>query len=819
MSRGPNNIGGRTRALAIDMADSRVVIAGGITGGMWRSTDRGASWRRTTTKSQMPSVTCVAQDPRQGHQHVWYYGTGEGRTNSTRFGNVGLLGDGIFRSVDSGKSWEPLMETISGTPQTLDSPFDIVWDIAIDPHASGPGTLYVAGASRVVRSTDGGDSWSVSLRDETSGPGYTAVTVSETGVAYAGIAGGTLKGIWRSDNGTNWVKISPAIWPDSMRRIVLALAPSDQNTLYVACESPGFGLVTDGSYGFDEYYSLWRYHYLHGDGSGNGGSWDDRSDNIPQLGGGWDFNGLNSYTLLLKVRPDSADVVYLGGTNLYRSDDGFATDARTVWLGGYGRNGGYGGPGQLHPDQHALVFVPDDPTMLLSGSDGGVATAVDRATGQLDWSPLTEGYVTTQFYTIALDHETPQSPLLVGGLQDNGTPLTTTREVDEPWSDLFGGDGSFCAFADAGRTIYVSSQYGRIHRIRLNDDFGAEDYARIDPLGAAGYLFVAPFALDPNDRRTMYLPVGATLWRNSNLDDIPLGGGTRPQTNWSQFPAAPASQTLSAIGVSTSSPPHRVYLGTSQGHLYRVDNARSLTPTPSQEITDAAFPAGGYINCIAVDPDDGDNALVVFTNYGVQSLFYTSDAGSTWSAVGGNLEEYPDGSGRGPSCRWAAIGTHDGSRYLFVGTTVGLFSTTVLDGDNTEWALEGDETIGYVRVDMIDFRTSDGVVAAATWGNGVYTTTLPTSEVPGRSEPRFTLTAMPNPTRGITEFRFSLPAPAVASLSVYDATGRCVARPLDRRLQEGEQSIAFDASTLSKGIYFYALRAGERTTGGRLVVR
>ncbi len=814
--RGPSNIGGRTRALGIDLDHSNVLVAGGITGGMWRSTDRGLTWNRTTLKGQMPSVTCLVQDPRAGHRNVWYHGTGEGRTNSTRFGNVGLLGDGIYRSIDSAKSWEPLPSTVTNTPQVLDGIFDIVWDIAIDPTSTGAGTIYAAAAGRVMRSTDGGSSWSVAVGDGTNSLGFTAVTVTSTGIVYAAVAGGSQKGIWRSSNGTDWTNIASPTWPDSMRRVILAVAPSSENILYVFSETPGYGTIITGSYGFDEYYSLWKYRYVGGNGTGSGGEWSDRSENIPMLGNSWNYNGLNSYAMLLKVHPLDTNIVYLGGTNLYRSDDGFASAESVVWKGGYGKNGNWGDVGQLHPDQHVLVFDPGSPSTLLSGSDGGLAEGVEGPGDSVYWTSKNNGFVTTQFYTVAIDQETFGSPLLLGGLQDNGTPIVWDDDPVTPWELINGGDGSFCAVADSGRTIYASSQGGIVRRIRADAPGNYSDYAVITPQSSSGFLFIAPFVLDPSDRKTMYFPAGTSLWRNSNLDDISSGNPGRTSINWSVIDQT-TRRTISAVGVSTNSPQSRLYYGTTDGALYRVDNARGVQPS-AREVTGAAFPVGGYVNCVAVDPHDGDNALVVFTNYGVQSLFYTEDGGLSWIPVGGNLEENADGSGRGPSCRWAEIGWHDGKRYVFVGTTVGLFSATELDGPNTTWVLEGDGTIGYVRVDMITMRESDGVVAVATWGNGMYTTALPTSEVAREASERGTVAAYPNPTSGRTVVSFELASAASTDLLIYDARGALVDRTPSAYLDAGRHEIVFDASGLPSGAYYYSVRSGRGRWNGKMVV-
>ena len=136
--RGPNNVGGRTRAFAVDVSSPTTLLAGSVAGGIWRSTDDGASWSQRLSPGQIHGTTCIAQDRRAGSTGTWYVGTGEIRgstTNATRWGSL-YLGDGIFKSTDGGLTWTLLPWTSSGTPQTAD-PFDFVIDVATNPANAG----------------------------------------------------------------------------------------------------------------------------------------------------------------------------------------------------------------------------------------------------------------------------------------------------------------------------------------------------------------------------------------------------------------------------------------------------------------------------------------------------------------------------------------------------------------------------------------------------------------------------------------------------------------------------------------------------------
>jgi photosystem II stability/assembly factor-like uncharacterized protein len=810
--RGPWNVGGRTRALALDISDpnEQTILAGGVSGGMWRSTNSGTSWTRTTDPLQLQSVTCIAQDTRTGKTNIWYYGTGEFLGNS-----ADVNGDGIFKSTNGGLSWFQLTSTVSGTPQTFDFVTDFIYNIAIDPSNLAQDEVYAACYGAVLRSTDGGTTWNMVL-DGLGNPNQaiaTDVAVTSTGVVYATVSNNSssTKGIFRSTDGVNWTNITPTGFPSDYRRIVIGIAPSNENIVYFLGETPGSGQYNPTD---NEWISLWRY-----DASSN--TWVNRSANLPN-----NFNSQGSYNLVVKVKPDNPNFVLIGGTNLYRSTDGFATSTNTTWIGGYNPNPNVAFlyPNH-HPDQHSFVFYRNAArsNWALSGHDGGVSRTTGINSPTVSWARLNNGYLTTQFYTVAIRNASGDLNI-IGGKQDNGTYRGVSSSSTAAWQDVFGGDGSFCAISSSGNPYYVSVPNGIVYRLTLNPDgsYNQTNWTRVDPQGGSDYLFINPFALDPNNSNVMYLVGGTTLWRNSDLTGIPSLSENPATYGWTGFnlnALLTPNTVLSAVAVSTT-PANRVYLGTADGDIIRVDNAHTASPSFTN-VTSSSMPLG-YVSCIAVDPANANNAMVVFSNYNIISLYYTTNGGVSWTAVAGNLEQNSNGTGNGPSCRWAAIRNVPGGKVFLVGTSTGLYATSTLNGMSTVWQRQAPSTIGRGIVNAIATRESDGLVVVATHGNGVYSGTVNSlvSAPSNVSQPKsfFLSQNYPNPFNPSTTIEYQLPSASAVKLEIFDALGRKITTLVNERQDAGKHQVQFNAAGLASGAYFYKLQAGNNVETRKMLL-
>jgi len=722
-ARGPNNVGGRTRALGIDKRTGTppdvTILAGGVSGGIWRSTNDGSTWSSMTSPGQLHSVTCVVQDKRSGKEDIWYAGTGEAVGNSASGSSASnFRGDGIFKSTDNGLTWTIIPSTSTSTPQSYDQVFDYVHNVAIDISNTSQDEIYVAASNTIQRTTNGGTSWSTAL-GSFSGSFISDVQVTTGGVVYAAISqypSNTDKGIWRSSDGVTWSNISNGVtnFPTTQfGRICIGISPSDEDVVYFLIEYSNTTPATNG-------HQLWKYNYISGDGSGSGGSWVNRGGNLPDETGGSSgndpFHTQDGYDMFVQVSPNDTDFVIAASTNLYTSTDGFASTTNYDRIGGYANPDTYEAYANHHPDLHSGAFLPGSNIIYYSGSDGGVHKTSDITASTVSWTSLNTGYNTSQFYSVSLAPESA-SDTMMGGTQDNGTWLGTSSGLSS-WTNVESGDGTIVEVAPtADNKIYTAYQVGGLRRRTRAGSFLGD----FTPSSALNQLFINPLLLDPNNSTLMYYAGGTTssntgIWRCNPKTATSSSGWT------SLSSTIISSDQVSALGISTTNSTDVLYYGTKSGVVKRVDGANSGS-SPTVTNVSTGLPSG-YVNCLAVDPTDSDNVIAVFSNYNLQSLWYSTNSGSSWTDIEGNLS-----GATGPSVRWTTIFYVSGESHYFLGTSIGVYFTDTLNGGSTVWTQEAVSSIGNAVTVMLDWRDNDGTLAAATHGKGVYTAPV-TSPLP-----------------------------------------------------------------------------------------
>lgn len=821
---GPANVGGRTRSLAFDVRDENILLAGGVSGGMWKSTNGGFDWKRTTQPMVINSATALVQDSRIGKRDTWYFGTGELLGNSARASGAPYRGDGIFKSTDNGESWDLLPATSSSNPASFDNPFNYVWKLAINPKDEfSSDIIYAAIYGNIVRSTDGGNNWErvlgePNLLEDKSGDlnnsnasFYTNVMITPSGKMYAylssfsSIGNSALSGIFYSINGTDWVDITPTGFNFLSERLVMAYAPSNENILYFLLEGSSL--------------QLWKY---------DNGNWINRSQQIPDEDSQFEaFDSQNGYNMVVKVHPDDPDIVYIGGTNLYRSTDGFSTKTDISQIGGYDIENTSQLYENHHPDQHELVFLSESNEML-STTDGGVHKTSNNLAENVEWRSLNNGYVTSQFYTLAVS-KNENGNEVIGGMQDNGTYFKSTPGSNTNWSSVLGGDGGYCASTPGNTFWYMSFQEAGIFQIAYNSDGSINTWAKVDPSGIErdNHLFIAPFVLDPNNYNRMYLAGDSAIWRNNNLTEIQKFKQITTSKNWDVVTATSKPQDITALDISTNEA-HILYYGTSSGNVYKITNANSFEPNIELVFENNEPDEFKYVSNICIDPSNANRLFVCYSNYNIPSIFFSEDGGQTFVDVGGNLEENDDGSGNGPSIRWSEIiALNNGGYKYFVGTSTGLYSADELVEKNTVWQKEGESSIGNSVVTMMDYRASDGKIAIATHGNGVFESTIentkPIISAAQKEESLKLTNGFPNPFKD--EFHITLTLPTQKNITIYvtDVSGRIIRKLTTSTQFEGDITATWNGqddngTPVKSGLYQYLVIYEGTTYGGKMIL-
>jgi photosystem II stability/assembly factor-like uncharacterized protein len=717
---GPNNVGGRTRALAVDGSNPNIIIAGGAGGGIWKSTDNGATWNLKSSLSTILSVTSIAQDPRPGNTNNWYYTGGEFDGSGQDYGGrARFSSDGIYKSTDNGETWNILTSTHSPNVGQWDSFSDWVSKIIVSPTN---GYIYVAANGfGIFRSTDGGNTFEKVLGDAGHHI-YSDVDVASNGNLLAvlsgpfqGVTAAKAPGLYKSaDNGTNWTNIPLTNYPATSLRGVLKIAPSNPNVGYLMAFT---GTVTSQK----ENILFYKINF-------SAGTSEERSNNLPDFSSQqvWDgyINVQGSYNMTLAVKPDNENFVMIAGTCMFRSTDGFATkpnDKKNSWIGGYNTQQ----PGtypNFHSDVHSFSFDPTDPKKMWWGHDGGLTYTSDITNTSFQtyfpWENKNNGYNVTQYYHISISDNAGDARIM-GGCQDNGTPyFVFNGSVANQLEDVSSGDGAFSYFGQ--NFAYTSAQQGAVMRLKYDQQNNPtwNGWSEITPTGATNQLFIHPFVVDPNNENVMYYPAGNVLWRNNQLGSIPDGSqGT--STGWTKLDnfTVPSGYGISSINISKN-PANILYYAASSlentPKIYKLSNSTTAT-SGAVEISIPEASSGAYIHDIAINPDDANEILVVMSNYNIVGLYHTTTGGPPYTAVEGNLEGTEQNPG--PSLRAATILPGNG---YFLATSIGVFSASQLNGNSTVWNQEGQNTMGTIVVNHIASRKSDGRVVAGTHGRGAF---------------------------------------------------------------------------------------------------
>lgn len=685
--RGPSNIGGRTRAILVDKNDAtnKTVWAAGVGGGLWKTNDITATpvvWINIDDFFGNIAITSIAQDPT--NPDIMYFGTGEGFFNTDA-----IRGLGIWKSTDGGVTWAQLAST---STSALTTHFHYIQKIVVNSTGKifAATRAYYSNYGGLMMSSDGGTTWSRYDGNGGSPDNASDVELAANGDVYVSFSLGGSDGIYKSTNsGTSWTLVYSNA---NAQRIEVACAPNNSSSVYALLEDGATSGVLSIVKTTDSGTTWTTCAYP--DDADNGISAIDMS-----RGQGW-------YDLAIAVDPNDANTLIVGAVNLFRSTDGGSNWSQiSKWSNNANMN--TLACSSVHADQHAIEFIPGSSSSVLFGNDGGVfytTNVSDAATSNVIINK-NNGYNVTQFYACAA-HPSAGSNYFLAGAQDNGTQKFNSAGIAST-TQASGGDGAFCHI-DQDNSTYQFTGY--VYQVIYRSANGGTSFSTINNNQSRG-SFINPSDYD-NTANILYAADEAGSY-------FRMVNATGTQTVSYPAIAEFSTGTVTHVFVSPNTA-NRVFFGLNNSRIVRVDNADSA-PTATN-ITGALFPAGASVSGIAVGDSD-DTLLVTFSNYGVTSVWYTTnatDAVPVWTSVEGDLPDMP--------VRWALF--YPGNcKKAFLATELGVWSTDLINGASTSWA-PTNTGLANVRTDMLQYRTSDRTIVAATHGRGLYTATLP-------SEPLF----------------------------------------------------------------------------------
>jgi photosystem II stability/assembly factor-like uncharacterized protein len=733
---GPGNIGGRTRAFVIRPDDPNTMYAGSEGGGIWKTTDGGNTWNPLTDMLPSLAVATLAMDPND--PNTLYAGTGEWFTGNSRGDSI--RGAGIFKSSDGGNTWTQLPKPLSGNA------FDYTNKVVVSPNNSQH--IYTANWVGVYYSQDGGNTWQLQLNHQGNQDGCQDLVIrsdQQTDYLYVACAAGGAQNpaIYRNTDAAGAGQWQMVFTTADMARTTLAIAPSNPSVIYAAVSGSQSGTCpTDNStpaacYN-DALLGVWQ-----STSNGDSGSWTQQvSFQDPTLlntllftnprgafadicsGGTKSWSNQGDYDNIIAVDPTNPNVVWVGGIDLFRSDDG----GHNWGIAAFWEEEG-GQPQGAHADNHMIVFQPGydgaaNQTMFVS-SDGGIyrtdnalaATAKGpRAacapyTTSVAWHNVNNGYAVTQFYQGSVY---PGGGSYLGGSQDNNMERGSDATGPNAWTEPNHiGDGGFSAIDPTDPNIwYILGTHMNIQKT-TNGGATFSTVTKGITENSSNFLFIAPLAMDPANSKRLYTG-GKTLWRT-----------TDGAANWSAASSAIPSNagSISYIAVSPTDPNHAAF-GTSQGFLF---TSTSATTTGNTVAWTSTQPRTGFVSSVTYDPTNPNTIYVTYSQYKQNSsqshVYQSTDGGATWTGIDGSgstgLPDIPV---------FALIVDPQNPSSLYLGTDIGLFVSA--DGGTT-WARDANPFADAVtEVLVLDRSSGQNTLFAFTHGRGVWRTVLPGSGDP-----------------------------------------------------------------------------------------
>jgi photosystem II stability/assembly factor-like uncharacterized protein len=766
------DMGGRTRAIMFDPndAENKKVWAGAVTGGLWYNNDitsDSTHWIPVNDFWDNLVISSIIYDP--NNPQVFYLGTGEPQTALVTYRESSGRGIGIWKTEDAGITWNIIPSTenfayITDIIIRIEDGKSVIYTGVVSGQYKGANYESVP-TDGLYRSVDGGETWQQVLPNiEHSDKPYAPadIDLGADNRIYVGtqknLDGDGGATIIYSDDAQNWTiyddyktiieKDRVHGYPDYNLyynvpgRVIIATAPSDQNRVYAL-----FGSAVPDVYPLSRCYYLIR-------SDNKGESWtgismpyhlDDSTSNI-----NWAY--ISWHALIGKVDPNNANTLYVGGINTHKSvDSGLSWKCLSSGDGIWPDEND--DTAYVHVDQHNIAFRPGSSDEIVFTNDGGVFYTSNATDEIPHFSERANSYNTLQGYTCAIHPEAGKRQYLMG-TQDNST-MNYNKQVVTHNDIIMGGDGAFCFIDRDEPNIQIGAIQWNLYG--FTNDYWKTQTDFYDFFQVTG-TFINPADYDHGHN---------ILYANATTDwgDYPSAivlihnVGSSPEGRIVELNTS-NSVPFSCVKVSPYSPDYKttLYLGTESGRLFKVHDANS---NPSvKEIGSKDFPSA-YISCIEIGKSEAE-LLVIFSNYGVKSVWYSDDGGINWYDKEGNLPDMP--------IRWAIIHPQN-TKNCLIATEIGVWSTIDITEDNVAWE-PAYNSLANVRVDMLRFRESDNTVIAATHGRGLFkaTYTVEPEYFPG-IKPIDDIIIFPNPNNGLFNLVYNYDQKTHITIALYDISG------------------------------------------------
>lgn len=773
----PNNLTGymengigRINCMTFHPTNANTYYVGVAQGGLWKTTNNGASWTPLTDNLPITRISDIVIDPADPDSTMYisvcdfeYIGFGlylNGRKRNTHYGL------GIYKTTDAGQTWNATGLSFQQTQGDA----SLIRKIIIDPTNSN--NLLACGVSGMYRSTNAGVTWTTVdtglFWDMVIDPVSPNIIYAATGWVLNSNDGSA--GIMKSaDFGLTWTTLPTGIPATGLvQRVKLAIAASDPNYIYALTVDTQSGL-----------YGIYKT-------TNAGTSWTfiNPALNILEAGTGTNSGGQGTYDLGFMVSPTNRDELYAGGVNLWGSSNGGVTfNPASHWTLSYGAT--------LHGDIHFIVAHPVTGNIFVC-SDGGVyyTTAYLTQTWNqanngnpwpTQWTNVSNGMQITSFYRISSSRNA--AGRLCAGAQDNATFYFENNA----WSTIFGGDGmdNYLDPLD-NDLVFGSSQYGNFYY--SPDDGNSAGNLDANVNFEAGE-WTSPIVADYNQYGTIYCGFENVTATSDN------------GTNWSaisNFPFLGNSQEVNAIAVANSNS-NVIYAAKRVHYEYGLPSLLYKTINGGGSWTDitAGLPDSLYFTSVEVSETDPLTAYVTMAGFSAPDKVYrTTNGGTTWTNISYNLPNIP------VNC----VKYVPSANAVMIATDLGIY---LFDGLTNTWVLRSTGLPNVICSD-IDFNVALNKIYVCTFGRGIWATDLDVfTNLNAPAEINSGISLFPSPNNGT--FSIALDNAAAQDekldLQIIDINGRIVQAVV--LTGQVRYELHYD---LAPGMYYARVR-GEKTVG------